>query len=387
MTPLELNKKMTEARQRLELGGGRAVAVQVGDGLMLVLRASSASWVVRRQVDGKRTDKTLGAHPAMSLKEARRAAAMHAPGQADAAAPVPAKAGPSFEALFEEWLAHGSDGPASRRNKRVAFAADVLPVLGSKEPHQVERADTDAILRTMEARGALDKLRRVRMWLSMVFEYAIDSELWPNVTTNPVRQQLLSFKKGKKRHYPAITNAGDVPELMRAIRLTNSTITRHALMLNAYVWQRPSEVREAVWAEFDLDAATWRIPAARMKVGREHWVPLPRQAVQLLRLHQELVGKTGYLFPGLADGKPISNVTLQKRLREAGFAGRHTPHGFRAMGRTLGVEVLGFDPQVLERHLSHEKSGPLGAAYDRAEFWPQRVDMIQRWADWLDQQL
>ncbi|MFN4115372.1 MAG: tyrosine-type recombinase/integrase [Inhella sp.] len=389
LTTLELTKKLADAKARITAGASK-VTIQDGDGLMLVVLPTSQTWVLRRQVEGDRRDKSLGKHPAVGLKEARRLAVlerelpMAAQARPGAAA---GSAGADFETLFEEWIRKGSDGDVSRRNKRVAMNADVLPAIGKMLPHQVHRSDIDAILRKIEARGALDKLRRVRMWMSMVYEYAIDSEQWPLVVDSPVRQgKLRSFAAPVKGHYPAVTDAREVPALMRAILLTSSTMTRHALQLSAYLWQRPAEIREAVWSEFDLDAAVWRIPAGRMKLGREHWVPLPRQAVQLLRLHQSLVGKDGLLFPGRVTDQPLSEMTLQKRLRDAGYGGRHTPHGFRAMGRTLCAEVLGIEAGVLEKHLSHEKSGPLGSAYDRAEYWPQRVAMIQRWADWLDAQ-
>jgi integrase len=175
---------------------------------------------------------------------------------------------------------------------------------------------------------------------------------------------------------------------MRKLRgVIDNYVIRNALLFSAHVWQRPSEIREAHWSEFDLDAATWRIPAARMKLADDHLVPLSRQVVELLRQHQGIVGSHGLLFPGRKYGQPISEGTLTSRLNTMGYDGKHSPHGFRAMARTICEEVLHIDPRYLEKQLAHEvdRSG-LNGAYNRAEFWDQRVKMMQTWSDWLDAQ-
>lgn len=200
---------------------------------------------------------------------------------------------------------------------------------------------------------------------------------------------LRSFKQTRgARHFPAITDPAEVPELMRKFRgITDNWIVRNAFLLSAHVWQRPSEIREADWEDFDLDAAKWVIPAERMKLAQAHWVPLSRQVVALLRHHQGIIGSVGPLFPGRRDGKSISEGTLTSRLITMGYDGRHTPHGFRAMARTIGEEHLKIDAKLLEKQLSHETDASgLRGGYNRAQYWDERVAMMQQWSDWLDQQ-
>lgn len=390
ITPAVINQLIQQARDKIA-AGSKKVPIQFGDGLLLVVTKSSTAWVSRWRAGGKLVDKTVGHYPSMPLREARVAAieGVGKPSAPRAADAPPASERGSVVAMVDQWLASLTDKSAIyRTNIRRAMDADVIPAIGSAAPHEVERSDVDAILRAIEARGSFVMLRRVRLWLNLMWAWAIDHESWPAVEASPVRVgKLRSFKTAPKGHFPAITNAAEVPELMRAVRLTNSTITRHALLLAAYTFQRPTELSAAVWSEFDLDGAKWVIPAARMKKEREHWVPLSRQVVALLRLHKSLTGGGFWLFPGTVAGQPISDATMLKRIKDAGFNGRHTTHGFRAMGRTIGEEVLGIDAKVLEKQLSHEPKDALRGAYNRAEYWSQRVEAAQRWANWLDTQV
>jgi integrase len=148
------------------------------------------------------------------------------------------------------------------------------------------------------------------------------------------------------------------------------------------------------WAEIDLDAALWTIPAAKMKRtvhgktnGRPHLVPLAHQAMHILTEIQPLTGRGCYVFPSLLSGeRPMSENTLRTALRRMGYRNDEmTPHGFRAMARTIMVEKLNVSPEVIEAQLAHGKSGPLGSAYDRAEFMDQRRAMMTKWADYLDE--
>lgn len=372
-----------------------------GDGLMLVVRPNGeASWVLRMSHAGQRRDMTLGRWPAVSLKQARdladAARAQSASGidpvaerQAARAKQIAQRAGSgdTVRKLFEDWHARLSGSAVYLGNIDAAFKKDVLPAIGSKLPHDVARADIVKILRTIEARDALEMVRRVRMWLRQMFEFGIDDERRPMLDASPVPMgTLASFKAHKARSFPAITNAGDVPALMRKIRSTEHWCIRTALLFSAYVFQRPTEIREATWDEFDLQAGRWLIPAARMKLKREHWVPLSTQVIALLRQHQGVVGEVGHVFPGRRYGEPISEGTLLSRLKTMGYSGTHTPHGFRAMARTILDEILKVDPRYIEKQLAHEPDDKLRGAYNRAEYWVDRVKMMQLWADWLDAQ-
>ena len=195
------------------------------------------------------------------------------------------------------------------------------------------------------------------------------------------------------RHMSAILEPAQAGDLMRAIfGYHGHPATRTALLLSALLFQRPGNIRQMEWAELDLDAAMWSIPSDKMKRtkqekvnGRPHCVPLPPQAVAALVDLQPLKGRGTYVFPSLQSVKrAMSENTVRVALRRLGFDNdTMTPHGFRAMARTIMVERLNVSPDVIEAQLAHGKSGPLGAAYDRAEFMDQRRQMMGMWVDYL----
>jgi integrase len=367
--------------------------VRDGDNLMLVVRANGASWVLQYRLNGQRRPLTLGPYPAVSLKLARELADQARAQVAQGVDPLKAKAAQrvttkakqdTVRALFTDWTGKKRSGDVYLGNIEAAFVKDVLPAIGAMHPAEVTRQDVLRILRTIEARNAPVMLRRVRMWLKQMYEAALDDD---RVPASPVPTgHLASFMEATVTHFPAITNPQDVPDLMRAILAYDKPVVRAALLFSAHTWQRPSEIREADWSEFDLDAARWVIPASRMKMGREHWVPLSPQALELLRQHQGVVGSEGWVFPGKKYGKPVSEATLGKALDKMGYKGRHTPHGFRAMARTIMDEHLGVDTRYLEKQLAHEEADKVKRAYSRAEHMDGRVKMMAQWSSWLVQQ-
>lgn len=373
------------------------VKVRDGDNLILIVRPSGgATWVLQYRLNGQRKPYTIGAWPAVTLKTARtmadNARELIAKGidpnvkkTADLVRQEASRAEPyTVLRLFEEWLAKKSGSAVYKGNIRAAFVKDVLPEIGQRPPELVSRQEILVILRRIEERGALVLLRRVRMWVKQLYEYALDADI---VTSSPVPTgHLKSFLNAEQGHFPAITNAPDVSKLMRAIRGYEHTIVRTALLLCAHLFQRPSELREATIDEFDLDGARWTIPAERMKKRREHWVPLSRQVVALLRAHLGVVGSQGYLLPGRKYEKPISEGTMNAALNVLGFQGRQTVHGFRATARTILEEHLHVDERFIEKQLAHEEQNKTKRAYNRAEYWAERVKMMQAWSDWLDAQ-
>ena len=369
------------------------VKVRDGDNLMLVVRpGGGASWLLQYRLGAERRSVTLGAWPAVSLKAARELAAQAREQVAKGTDPVEqrrnARAAPARQdtvrSLITDWLATQRISDVYRGNIEAAMKKDVLPAIGALDPAAVTRQDVLAILRALEKRESLEMLRRVRMWLRQAYEWALDAE---RVQASPVPTgHLKSFLAPERGHFPAITNPADVPALMRAIRGYSKPVVRTALLVSAYLWQRPSEIREATWAEFDLDAGRWVIPAERMKLEREHWVPLAPQVVTLLRAHAGVVGTEGWLWPGWRHGKPLSEAALSGALESLGFKGRHSPHGFRAMARTILEEHFGVAAAPLEKQLAHEEPNRVKRAYNRAEYWSERVALMSRWADWLDAQ-
>jgi integrase len=195
------------------------------------------------------------------------------------------------------------------------------------------------------------------------------------------------------KHMAAVLEPATVGPLLRAIwSYEGQPLTRAALQLSALLFQRPGNIRQMEWREIDFESARWTIPAAKMKrsvqgkeSGRPHLVPLVCQAIEILRELEPLTGHGRYVFTALSGERPMSENTLRGALRRMGYSNDDmTPHGFRAMARTLMVEQLNVHPDVIEAQLAHGKSGPLGSAYDRAEFVAQRRAMMEEWANYLD---
>jgi integrase len=173
--------------------------------------------------------------------------------------------------------------------------------------------------------------------------------------------------------------------LVARIKAYDGMVTRSALLLAAYTFVRTGELRAAEWSEFDLDAAEWRIPAERMKMRAPHFVPLARQAVDLLVELRALTGRSRWVFPNERNSrKPMSENTMLYALYRLGYHGRATVHGFRASASTL-LNELGFNSDVIERQLAHQERNKVRAAYHRAEYLAERRNMMQRWADYVDE--
>lgn len=366
------------------------VKIRDGDNLMLIARASGASWVLEYRHAGKRSLHTIGPWPLVTLADARqRAQAARltllggtAPAKPPAPVPPPTD---TFRDLYKDWLAKQTGSAIYKKNIGRAFDKDVLPAIGDKAPNAIERDDIAKILREIESRGSAVMLRRVRMWLRHVFEYAIDDEK-RSITSSPVPEgHLRSYIKPVAGQFPAVTDPAMAKRLMADIDGYGGNVTRLYLKLAAHLYQRPSELRQASWTEFDFAAQLWTIPEDRMKKRREHWVPLSTQVLYLLHELRGVVGDGDLLFPGLKPGEPISDGTALGALKKMGYNGLHCAHGFRAMATTIMTERLRIDYKLLDKQLSHEEQDKVRKAYNRAESWDERVAIMQQWSDWLTQ--
>jgi integrase len=237
----------------------------------------------------------------------------------------------------------------------------------------------------------LETARRALQDCSQALRYAVATGKAPS---NPARDLKGALRRPMAKHFPAITEPKRLGELLRAIDSYAATpVVRAALKLAPMVLLRPGELRFAEWPEIDLDAAMWTVPAIRMKRelrqklhGAPHLVPLPRQAVEVLRELHPLTGHAKMVFRGERHhDRAMSENTINAALRAMGFsADEVTGHGFRATARTMLQENLGFDPDVIEAQLAHAVRDPLGRAYNRTEFLEQRRKMLQAWANYLD---
>ena len=341
---------------------------------------------------------------AMSLKEARAARdaarTVHQAGtdplqqrKADKLAKAVSSA-TTFEAVAREFHGTRAGGWATKYAARwlERMEKDLFPRLGSLPIASITAPMLLDALRRVEKRGANETAHTLRQCAGQVFRYGIQTgrcEKSPAADLHGALQAL------NVRHMSAIVEPAQAGKLLRSIDgYRGSDVVRAALVLSALLFQRPGNIRAMEWDEVDLEGAMWSIPSAKMKRtvhgkvnGRPHLVPLARQAIEVLRGLHSLTGHRRYVFPSLrGEGRSMSENTIRVALRTMGYANHEmTPHGFRAMARTILAEQVGCADGVIEAQLAHGKSGPLGMAYDRAEFMEQRRDMMQAWADHLDE--
>jgi integrase len=294
------------------------------------------------------------------------------------------KAANSFEAVAREWYGkqvhvwvptHASD--VLRR-----LESNLFPEIGDRPMGDITAPILLAAVRKIEHRGAYDLAHRVLQVASQVFRYGVATGRCERDPAPDLRGALTPHK-GK--HQAAVTPE-ELPALLRAIDgygELGDKLTGHALRLLALTFVRTGELIAAEWDEFDLDAAVWIIPAARMKMKTEHLVPLSRQAIDILREVHAIGGGSRYVFPGRNPDKPISNNTMLFALYRLGYKGKMTGHGFRAVASTI-LNEAGFRPDVIERQLAHCERNEIRGAYNRAEYLPERRAMMDQWAAMLD---
>ena len=389
-----------------------------GGGLYLELRPNGGRWWrLKYRIGGKEKLLSLGVYPAVSLADARRrrdeARILVAAGtdpsderkadkqaqahEAHAQALVDAGLPPvgSFEHVAREWLAKVHEPKVSAgysKRSRIQLETDVFPWIGRQPVASVTAPVVLELLRKVQARDALDTAHRVKQTVGLVIRYAIAVG---HAERDPTPDLRGALAVPIKKHYSAMADPIKLGELLRAIEgYGGHPATRGALMLAALTFQRPGNVLAMRWADVDLDACTWSIPSVDMKrslqakaSGAPHMVPLARQAVEVLRELLPLTGAGVYCFPGQRTrSRPISNVTMNAAMRRMGFGpDEMTSHGFRSTARTVIAEQLPqIDPEWVEVQLAHGKAGPLGAAYDRAQYLTQRRTLMQTWADYLD---
>ena len=381
-------------RERLACSGGLYLEVSP---------AGSKRWFWKYRKDGKEGRMALGSYPEVGPKKARSdmtaAKLMKSGGQDPVQARIVDKlkastpAGDTFKATALEWYAMKLDSWSSHyaiREKRN-LEKDLFPFLGSRHIGEIEAIELLATVRRVEERGALDVAHRVLTTAGQVWRYAVATGRAGRDVSADIRGAL---KPHHGKHFAAITEPVKVGELIRVIRgYQGGPIVRTALALAPMLFQRPGELRAMAWAEIDLDGALWTIPAARMKRsvegkrnGDPHQVPLPMQAVALLRKLHPLTGQGALVFHGeRSHERPISDNTLRAALLTLGYGPDvQSVHGFRATARTLLAEELNIDPLVIEAQLAHAVKDANGRAYNRTQYLKHRATMMQQWADYLD---
>lgn len=367
-----------------------------GAGLYLLLSSNGSRWWrFDYRYGGKRKTLSMGTYPDTGLADARakrdEARKLLAtgvdPGEQRKAVKLAGaeRAANSFAVIAEEWLAKqsGRMAPATLAKARWTLDDLVFPWIGHRPIAEIDPPEVLRLLQRIEERGAHETAHRTKQRCGQVFRYAIATH---RATRDPTADLRGALTPAKVTHRAAVTDPAKVGELLRAIDgYTGSFVVRSALKLAPLVFARPGELRQAEWSEINLDGALWRIPAGKMKMREEHTVPLPSQAVAVLRELQPLTGNGRYVFPSeRSRQRPMSDGTINAALRRLGFdKDTMTGHGFRAMASTR-LNEMGWPPDVIERQLAHAERNKVRAAYNRAQYLDERKRMMQAWADYLD---
>ncbi|UVE18194.1 tyrosine-type recombinase/integrase [Pseudomonas sp. LS44] len=360
---------------------------------LLVNPNGSKLWKLKYRVAGKEKKLALGAYPTVTLQKARQrrddARQLLAegidPGQQRKATKQAQKAEAlTFETVAREWYTYNAPrwAESTRYKAKLYLENDIIPGIGSRPIAGITRPDMVELVRKVEARGTLNAAGKIRQWLHQIFRYALAKGV---VESNPATDLSVVAEPAKAaRHHPhiAFTELPELLEKLEAVKL--HTFTHSAIRLLILTAVRPGELRAARWDEFDLNCDTWTIPKERMKARRPHVVPLPRQAMAILRQLQEISGKYALVFPGQQNpDRPMSENTINKALRLMGYEGRQTGHGFRHL---LSTELngRGYNGDWIERQLAHGDKDEIRDTYNHATYLPQREDMMQAWADSID---
>ena len=364
--------------------------------------AGSKRWFLKYRAIGKEKRLALGSYPDVSLTAARKARDAAKLQKSEGVDPVQARqveklkisvgSGDTLAATASDWLERGKPNWSAthyvRENRNIT--KDLIPYLGKRDIASIKPIELLAVIQKVEERGALDVAHRVLITAHGVWCYAVATGRAERDITPDIKKAL---KPHIKENLPAITDPMKLGELLRASEAYNGgPVVRAALKLAPILFQRPGNLRTMRWADLNLDAALWSIPSEDMKRtkaekinGQAHVVPLPRQAVQVLRDIQILTGDREFVFPGLRDWRtPMSEAGVSAALNAMGYKGIHTWHGYRATGRTILRQVLKYPKDVIEAQLAHTGQITHGGAYDRATHVEERTDMLQVWADYLD---
>lgn len=364
-----------------------------GGGLYLqITLAGGRLWRWKYRFDGREKLMSFGSYPDVSLSlarerhvEARKLLASGTDPMAERKAEK-AAAENSFQSIARAWWEHWQDGKNLRHAVQVKrrMEADILPYLGARPIASIEAPELVAMTKAIERRGARDIAKRALETTGQIFRYAIAHGYARRNPASEIRPGDI-LKSTRKVNYARV-DARELPNLLRSIEVYQGThVTRLALKLMALTFVRTSELIGARWAEFDLEACRWDIPAERMKMRTPHIVPLARQVLDVLDTLRTLTGQSEWLFPGDRNArKSMSNNTILKALERMGYKGRMTGHGFRGLASTV-LHEQGFNHEHIELQLAHAPRNAVSAAYNHALYLEPRAKMMQEWADYLEQ--
>ena len=385
---------LSETKVRSAKAQSKPYKIADGDGLfLLVTPAGGKYWRLKYFFGGKEKLLALGVYPEISLAQARERRAQAKKLIANGEDPAEAKKeskrriilsnSNSFESVAREWYANRCHewSQSSVRSKTFYLEKHLIPKLGQRPITAITAPEVLEMLRAIEAKGTLDSAKRVMQMCGQVFMYGIATG---RVERNPVPDLRGALKSPVVKHR-SFLKANELPDYLKTLEgYEGSQQTKLALRLLLLTFVRTTELRAAEWAEIDWEGALWRIPAGRMKVNEPHLVPLSKQALGILTELQGLTGDHRFLFPNQTNPKSyMSENTMLYALYRMGYHSRATGHGFRSTASTI-LNEHGFRPDVIERQLAHTERNQVRAAYNHAQYLPERRKMMQWWADYLD---
>ena len=374
----------------------RQIKLTDGAGLyLLIMPNGSKYWRYDYRYLDKRKTLPLGVYPDISLSDARD---LHAEVRQKIKGGIdPAHqrkvakltkgmaAENTFKAIAEEWFGRQMENKSvgHKARARRLLEKDLYPSLGQFAIDVITPIEVLATLRKIESRS-VDLAHRAKQTCSLIFKYAI---ITSRLINDPAQSLTGALKTAQTVHRAAIVDPDELGVLLRAIdEYVGSPIVCAALKLSPILFQRPGEIRHMEWSEINWADSRWEIPAGKMKMRQPHIVPLPQQAIVELRALHPLTGNGKYVFPSARGrSRPLSDNGVRVALRSMGFDREQiTPHGFRATARTILDERLRYRVDVIEAQLAHAVKDANGRAYNRTSFIEERTEMMQAWADYLD---
>lgn len=398
MSKPQRKRATTDTAIRSAKPESRQYKMSAGGGMYLLVTPSGGKlWRLKYRFAGKEKTLSFGPYPEITLSqanmlmlEAKELLAQGIDPQEDKKNKIEADYKANNKALFkntaESWYQDNAIKAArpwakgTAKKVRMYLDNEILPALGGMPIDEIKRSDVADINDTIERRGHFEAAAKVRRHITAILETAVNAGL---IEYN-VAQGMKATSLARDRKTQSFPNVGfaELPQLLKDVEATNShKLIKIAINLLALLAVRPSELRFSVWSEFDLKSKLWTIPAERMKMRRDHVVPLSDQAINLLQQVQE-INPSGHLFV-LQGSKPFSENTLNKTLALAGYKGRQTGHGFRHLLSTE-LNERGYNPDWVEAQLAHKDSNKIRGTYNQAEYIEQRTKMMQEWANSID---
>ncbi len=379
--------KLTDHKVKAIKPGEKVTKHADGGGLYLhVTPAGAKLWRLAYRLEGKQQTASFGAYPAVGLGDARvlrdqlrHKLAMGEPLKASDPEQDGQKNITLSQACATYWGAR-NDVTEGYRTKAVnCLARHIEPIIGKRMMRDLTRTDVLDALKPMDAKGLHDFVRKARMWLSEVFEWATEHEYCEINPCKLIRPEK-AFGKTPTQSYASL-EITDVPEFMRRLDAEEELQSVLACRLLALTWTRTAELRKMKWT--DIDGDIWRISGVNMKLFRDHMVPLSQQAKTIIQKMRERSSGSIYVFPNARrDDRPMSENSILYLIHRMGYKGKMTGHGTRSIASTWANE-LGLNPDAIEMQLAHVPKDKVRAVYNRAKFLPERRAMLQAFADWL----